>query len=118
MAEWWEWSGEPGPWESNAAPDLWSGGSPTFNEGGGGDYFNSPAYQNFTGWGDPSGPAPVATAVAAGSPGSSVAGARRSPVSLVKVALAVRSSQPSAPWAAVPSGAPRRMKRPGYRARP
>ena len=36
MAEWWEWTGEPGPWESNAAPDLWAGGSPTFNEAGGG----------------------------------------------------------------------------------
>ena len=35
MADWWEWTGEPGPWESNAAPDLWAGGSPTFNEGGG-----------------------------------------------------------------------------------
>ena len=35
MAEWWEWTGEPGPWESNAAPDVWAGGSPTFNEAGG-----------------------------------------------------------------------------------
>ena len=35
MAEWWEWTGEPGPWESNAAPDMYAGGSPTFTEGGG-----------------------------------------------------------------------------------
>ena len=50
MAEWWEWTGEPGPWQANEAPDLWAGGSPTFNEGGS-DYFQSPAYQQFTGWG-------------------------------------------------------------------
>ena len=55
MAEWWEWTGEPGPWQSNEAPDLWAGGSPTFDESGGGSFYDSPAYQQFTGWGDPTG---------------------------------------------------------------
>ena len=34
MAEWYDWTGEPGPWQTNEAPDLWAGGSPQFNEGG------------------------------------------------------------------------------------
>ena len=33
----------------------YAGGSPTLSESGGGNYFNSPAYQQFTGWGDPTG---------------------------------------------------------------
>lgn len=36
MAEWWEWTGEPGPWQANEAPDMWAGASPTFDESGGG----------------------------------------------------------------------------------
>ena len=35
MAEWWEWTGEPGPWESNAAPEIDWG---SFTQGGPGSW--------------------------------------------------------------------------------
>ena len=63
MAEWWEWTGEPGPWQANEAPAMWAGGSPMFDESGGmrggalpQDYYQSPEYQRFIGGGDPYGP--------------------------------------------------------------
>ena len=43
MAEWWEWTGEPGPWESNAAPDLDWG---DFTRGGPGSWYG----QETTDW--------------------------------------------------------------------
>ena len=61
VTDWSTQRGSPMDWDYWGSGDypgdeVWAGGSPTFNEGGGWNYFNSPAYQQFTGWGEPTGP--------------------------------------------------------------
>ena len=56
MAEWWELNLDPNFGEDmGGAGVLLPGGSAMFDESGGSDYFQSPAYLNFIGMGDPTG---------------------------------------------------------------